>query len=78
MLYYQVNKNGAQKPVSIRFKDDFLIEEELYTDSEVTRALNKGWVNSFYIREYLTPIDINPKNTFFFFGSRRLKQNQSL
>lgn len=73
MTYYQVNKGSDQKPVSIRFKNDFLIGGELFTEAEITKALTKGWVQSHYVREYLTPIQVSPKNTFFFFGSRRLK-----
>ena len=73
MQYYQVNKDADQKPVSIRFKNDFLIGGELFTEAEIALALARGWVQSHYIREYLTPVNVAPKNTFFFFGSRRLK-----
>ena len=61
MLYYQVKKEADQRRKPGK-RCDIYIANELYTPAEV----KKEKLNS----EYLTPVEISKKKTYFFFGAR--------
>lgn len=70
MKYFKVKPEADQKRPSVRFKTSFLIENELYTESEVKRAINGGWINPSFVSTNLEQIDCKPKDTYFCFGAR--------
>lgn len=71
MQYYQVKPTSDQVKASIRFKNDFLIANELYTRTEVNKALKAGKITKAFIETNLRTVELKPTNTFWFFGSRR-------
>jgi len=65
MLYFRVKKEHDNKTYGKK-TNEFYIEEELFTANEVKRKkLNLN---------YLTAVEINKNDTFYFFGSRKSKK----
>lgn len=71
MLYYKVKDDSDQVKASIRFKDDFLIGGELYTVSEINKAIGKRWVDVTFVERHFDTVNIPPRETYFFFGARK-------
>jgi hypothetical protein len=70
MKYFKVKAEADQKRPSVRFKTSFLVKDELYTESEVKRAINRGWINEKFSSSNLESIECKPKDTYFCFGAR--------
>lgn len=66
MRYYQVRPESDQVQHNIRFKSNFFVASELYTENEV----QKGKHTKDFIDKHLQPIELSPKKTYFLFGAR--------
>lgn len=66
MKYFKVNTTSDQIKHSIRFKENFLIANELYTQKEI----DKSGHSKEFINKHFTTIETSPKNTHFSFGAR--------
>jgi hypothetical protein len=66
MRYYQVKPESDQIQHSIRFKTNFFVARELYTEKEV----QKGNHTKKFVEKHFQPVELNPKKTFFLFGAR--------
>jgi len=66
MRYYRVKKDSDQLPHGIRFKRSFFVGGELYTAREV----EKSGHGPKFIETHLIPLELRPKDTYFFFGAR--------
>jgi len=71
MLYYQVKPEADQTRAHIRYLHNTLIAGELYTAKEV----EKSTLRPAEVEKLFTAIQARPKDTYFFFGCRRLKNN---
>lgn len=71
MLYYKVKPESNQTKHTIKYKKGaILIANELYTERVINSALENGRANHEFIEKHFTKVDINPKNTYWFFGAR--------
>jgi hypothetical protein len=70
MQYFKVKPQADQKQVSLRFKNQILVANELYTAIEVTNAKDRGWISQQSIEANLKPVTLSPKKTYWFFGAR--------
>lgn len=73
MLYYKVNTTSDQvRLLNIRDikKLNFLIKDELYTERVINSALKAGKITHSQLNKHFTKVNINPKNTYWFFGAR--------
>lgn len=70
MLYYKVKQASDQTNVNnLRFKRITILAGELYTANEI----NKSTLTIREINTFFDEINISPKNTFWYFGSRKQK-----
>jgi hypothetical protein len=69
MLYYKVKSESDQVQASITCHS-FLIKDELFTLKEISKAKNKGWIRDEFVKSHFRVVEVNPKNTYFFFGAR--------
>ena len=65
MLFYKVNKESDQKRTNNK-NCDFLIANELYTESEIVSA----GIGYKFLRKNFTPVSISKFRTYWFFGAR--------
>lgn len=66
MKYYKVNTSADQTRKNVN-KCDILIANELYTEKEVIKFTP---LNSVYVKNYFTEVEISKNKTYFFFGAR--------
>lgn len=69
MKYFRVKQTSDQINTSIRFKNNFLIANELFTIREV----DKSNETREFIHKHLELIEVSKKQTYFFFGARFTK-----
>lgn len=70
MLYYKVKPQSDQTRTSFRRKFDILIANEIYTDRFIEKQIKAGKINEIFVNRHFTKENINPKNTYWFFGAR--------
>lgn len=70
MLYYKVKKSSDQVPLSVHFSNTFLVREELYTPTEINKAITNGWITPEDVKMHFDRKEIEPCNTVFSFGGR--------
>lgn len=70
MLYYRVKPESDQTKPSILGKNTILIQNEIYTAAQVDKAIKSGLVSESFVEKHLTPVNVSPKNTYYFFGAR--------
>lgn len=70
MKYFKVNPASDQTKCRLRYKQQILVANELYTEKEVQKAINNNWISSEFTEKHFTPVQCSPKNTYFFFGAR--------
>lgn len=75
MKYFQVNATSDQTKCRVIYKHQILVANELYTEREVQKAINNGWVSAGFVHKHMTAIQCSPKNTHFFFGARFQNNN---
>lgn len=70
-LYYKVKPESDQTRHTIQYKKGtILVANELYTERVINSALVAGKINNAFVDKHFTKVNINPVNTYWFFGAR--------
>lgn len=69
MLYYKVLPQASQLKANIRFKNNTLVANELYTANEIKQALLRGESIEFIAKNFEKKA-ISTKKVFWLFGAR--------